>query len=417
MISQPNKKGETTEMNDLKTAFLVQVEEIESELIKIRQYLHKHPELSYQEYETANYIEKQLTTMGISNKRISKTGVIALIEGEKESTSKEKITIGIRADTDALPIHEQTGLPFSSVNQGVMHACGHDGHTAILLGAAQLLQQNKNEIAGNILCVFQHAEEEGGGAKELIDLGIIETYNVSAFMALHLWPHLPLGTIGIRYGSMTAACDDFDIKIVGKSGHSARPNEGIDAISIAIKIINSIQQMKLSMISPLDASVIHFGQINGGSGRNVIADQVTIKGTVRSLTPKVREKLAQEINRLAQSTGEMFGAQVSVNYEYGPAPVTNDDLVTQVVAKSSQSLWGTEKLTEIKDPSLGADDFGEFAQKVPSTYFRLGIRDHKHHYDLHHPKFSFDEKALSIGAATFAYSAINTISEMEEKKC
>lgn len=401
-------------MSSLKEIMISQSKELESKLTKIRRHLHKHPELSLKEYETAHYIEKQLTTLGIPYERVGETGVVAHIKGEKSTDSTSVPTIGLRADIDALPIREQTDLPFSSINEGVMHACGHDGHTTILLGAAELLYKNRKHIPGNILCVFQHAEEEGDGAKEMVELGIIENYNVSAFMGLHLWPHLPLGTIGVRTGSMTAACDDFDIEVMGKSGHSARPQEGIDALSIAFKIIEAMQYIKATSISPLDSSIIHIGQINGGDNRNVIADHVTLKGTVRTLSPKIRRHLAKEINRLTQGIGKMYGAKTSLNYEYGPAPITNDAFITQIIKESSETLWGNQKVVELLEPSLGADDFGEFAQQVPSSYFRLGIQDEDHYHDLHHPKFSFDEKILPIGAVTFAHSAINAITKMEE---
>ncbi|MFA1820164.1 M20 family metallopeptidase [Virgibacillus oceani] len=387
--------------------------EIEEELISIRRHLHKYPELSFKEFETSNYIEQKLKEIGLPHKRIGDTGIVAWIDGEKETGSSSSFTIGLRADIDALPIKEQTGLPFSSENEGVMHACGHDGHTTILLGAARLLYQNKEHFKGKVVCVFQPGEEEDGAAKEMIRLGVLEHPKVNAMVGLHLWPYIPFGTVGIRSGSMTASCDDFTIKIKGKSGHGARPYEGVDAIAVSQYIMQAFQHLVVKTTSPLDPIVVHVGKINGGSARNVIADEVVLEGTTRTLTNEYREMIEKEVKRLAENIAHNYNANIEVDYVWGHSPITNDEEITNIVNESVREQWGYEKVVELGEPSLGADDFGDFSQVVPCCYFRLGIKkgDEKAH-SLHHPKFSFDDTILLRGAATFAYIAIKAINKM-----
>lgn len=398
----------------LSDLFTARSEELQQEFITIRRHLHKYPELSFEEYETSNFIAKKLEEFGIKYERVGDTGIKAVIEGEQENLSA-KFTVALRADIDALPIKEETGEPYSSVYEGIMHACGHDGHTTILLGAARLLHEYRKHFNGKVVCIFQPGEEADGAAKRMIELGVLENPKVDRMVALHLWPYIPFGSIGIRNGSMTASCDDFTIEVYGKSGHSARPHEGVDSINIAMKIIQAIEHLVMKMNNPLNPIVVHVGKITGGTARNVIAEKTVLEGTSRALTEENRTMLKREITRISKQIAEVFHAQADVHFMDGNAPVLNDETVTSIVEEAAIELWGKEKVVELDQPSLGADDFGDFSLIVPSTYFRLGIeKDGEELYSLHHPKFNFDDTLLSTGVATFAYTAVKLL-ECSEK--
>lgn len=398
----------------LSDLFTARSEELQQEFITIRRHLHKYPELSFEEYETSNFIAKKLEEFGIKYERVGDTGIKAVIEGEQENLSA-KFTVALRADIDALPIKEETGEPYSSVYEGIMHACGHDGHTTILLGAARMLHEYRKHFNGKVVCIFQPGEEADGAAKRMIELGVLENPKVDRMVALHLWPYIPFGSIGIRNGSMTASCDDFTIEVYGKSGHSARPHEGVDSINIAMKIIQAIEHFVMKMNNPLNPIVVHVGKITGGTARNVIAEKTVLEGTSRALTEENRTMLKREITRISKQIAEVFHAQADVHFMDGNAPVLNDETVTSIVEEAAIELWGKEKVVELDQPSLGADDFGDFSLIVPSTYFRLGIeKDGEEVYSLHHPKFNFDDTLLSTGVATFAYTAVKLL-ECSEK--
>lgn len=398
----------------LSDLFTARSEELQQEFITIRRHLHKYPELSFEEYETSNFIAKKLEEFGIKYERVGDTGIKAVIEGEQENLSA-KFTVALRADIDALPIKEETGEPYSSLNEGIMHACGHDGHTTILLGAARMLHEYRKHFNGKVVCIFQPGEEADGAAKRMIELGVLENPKVDRMVALHLWPYIPFGSIGIRNGSMTASCDDFTIEVYGKSGHSARPHEGVDSINIAMKIIQAIEHLVMKMNNPLNPIVVHVGKITGGTARNVIAEKTVLEGTSRALTEENRTMLKREITRISKQIAEVFHAQADVHFMDGNAPVLNDETVTSIVEEAAIELWGKEKVVELDQPSLGADDFGDFSLIVPSTYFRLGIeKDGEEVYSLHHPKFNFDDTLLSTGVATFAYTAVKLL-ECSEK--
>lgn len=398
----------------LSDLFTARSEELQQEFITIRRHLHKYPELSFEEYETSNFIAKKLEEFGIKYERVGDTGIKAVIEGEQENLSA-KFTVALRADIDALPIKEETGEPYSSVYEGIMHACGHDGHTTILLGAARMLHEYRKHFNGKVVCIFQPGEEADGAAKQMIELGVLEDPKVDRMVALHLWPYIPFGSIGIRSGSMTASCDDFTIEVYGKSGHSARPHEGVDSINIAMKIIQAIEHLVMKMNNPLNPIVVHVGKITGGTARNVIAEKTVLEGTSRALTEENRTMLKREITRISKQIAEVFHAQADVHFMDGNAPVLNDETVTSIVEEAAIELWGKEKVVELDQPSLGADDFGDFSLIVPSTYFRLGIeKDGEEVYSLHHPKFNFDDTLLSTGVATFAYTAVKLL-ECSEK--
>ncbi|MGE7185014.1 M20 metallopeptidase family protein [Peribacillus sp. NPDC006672] len=381
-------------------------EELSSKLIEVRRYIHQYPELSFQEYNTCDYIAKILKQWGIPYNKIGETGIFVDIIGENGGGPH----IGIRADIDALPIQEQTGLPFSSMNQGVMHACGHDGHTTILLGTAYQLFKQRSKLAGRVRCIFQPGEEADGAAQHLIDLGVLESPSVDGMLALHLWPHLPHGTIGVKYGAITASCDDFVIEIEGESGHSARPHQAIDAITISSQIIQALHTLVTKSSNPVEPVVVHVGKINGGTASNIVANRVVLEGTIRAVTYETRNKLKSQVSNLCKQLAEAFSGKATVHYKEGLPPVINSELMTRAVEESAIGIFGPDKVVHLKEPSMGADDFGEFAKKVPSAYFRLGTAiEGKQVFDLHHPQFEFDESIIVIGVELFTFIILNRL--------
>jgi len=385
--------------------------ELFDELINIRRHLHQYPELSFEEHETSNYIRSILEAWNISYQQVGETGVIVDIVGEKGNGAH----IGIRADIDALPIQENTGLPFSSKNEGIMHACGHDGHTTILLGTVYMLNRFKDQFLGRVRCIFQPGEEADGAAKQMIEQGVLDNPKVNEMLALHLWPHIPFGTIGVKDGPITASCDQFKIMIKGKSGHSARPHQAIDAIAISTHVIQALSHLVVKENNPIDPIVIHIGKISGGVASNVVADGVMMEGTLRSLVKDNRVRVKERLIQLVQNLVESYGGKAEVMYADGHPAVINDKKVTKVVAESVKELYGEEALVRLKEPSMGGDDFGAFAERVPSTYFRLGIKkENELCYDLHHPQFQFDERIIAVGVEVFTLSVLKRL--VEERK-
>ncbi|MBI0581186.1 amidohydrolase [Neobacillus cucumis] len=387
-------------------------EEVTQKLIEIRRHLHQHPELSFQEYNTCGYIARVLEEWGIPYNRIGETGIfVDIIGGNRQGPH-----IGIRADIDALPIQEQTELPFSSANPGVMHACGHDGHTTILLGTVYQLHRLRDKFSGRVRCIFQPGEEADGAAQQLINLGLLKNPTVDAMLALHLWPHLPHGTIGIKYGAITASCDDFTVEIEGKSGHSARPHQAIDAITISSQIIQSLHTLVTKSSNPVEPVVVHIGKINGGTASNIVADKVVLEGTSRAVTFETRKRLKSQLINLCENIAKSFGGKATVHYKDGHPPVINSEWVTKAVEECAAELFGSEKVVQLKEPSMGADDFGAFAQMVPSTYFRLGTAlEGKQAFDLHHPQFEFDESIIPIGVQLFTSTVLSKLSRGVEE--
>jgi amidohydrolase len=382
--------------------------ELFEELIKIRRHLHQYPELSFEEYETSNYIRSILEAWNISYQQVGETGLIVDIVGEKGDGAH----IGIRADIDALPIQENTGFSFSSKNEGIMHACGHDGHTTILLGTVYMLNRFKDQFAGRVRCIFQPGEEADGAAEQMIKQGVLENPKVNEMLALHLWPHIPFGTVGVKDGAITASCDQFKIVINGKSGHSARPHQGIDAIAISSHVIQALLHLVVKENNPLDPIVVHVGKINGGVASNVIADKVVIEGTLRCLVKDTRKRIKERVIQLVQNVVESYGGKAEVMFANGHPAVINDDNVTKLVEEAVLELYGEDALIRLKEPSMGADDFGSFAEQVPSTYFRLGIKkENELCYDLHHPQFQFDERIIAIGIEVFTLSVLKRLEE------
>ncbi|NCO73871.1 MAG: amidohydrolase [Cyanobacteria bacterium] len=370
-------------------------------LIEIRRHFHAHPELSAQEYQTATYVAGVLSSCGLHvTEGIGKTGVIGELKGNGKST----LHLAIRTDMDALPIQEATQLEYASRVSGVMHACGHDLHTTVGLGTAMILSQLKDSLLGDIRFIFQPAEEIAQGALWMVEDGVMK--DISAIFGVHVFPSIPARCVGIRYGALTSAMDDLEIIIQGEAGHGARPHQAIDAIWISAQVITSLQQAISRMQNPLDPLVLTIGQINGGKAPNIIADQVKMIGTVRSLNPEVREKLPTWIKGIVEGICHTYGAKCQINYRHRLPSVQNDVELTKIIEKAALEALGEKQVISILEPSLGAEDFAVYLEHAHGTMFRLGVGKENHHnYPLHHPRFELDESSLTTGVVTMAYSA------------
>ncbi|CEJ46883.1 M20 family metallopeptidase [Umezakia ovalisporum] len=371
-------------------------------LIEIRRHIHLHPELSGQEYQTSAFVAGVLSSTGLHvEEGIGKTGVI----GELHNTGTDERVLAIRTDMDALPIQERTKLEYASRIEGVMHACGHDVHTTVGLGTAMVLSQIAEELAGKVRFLFQPAEEIAQGASWMVKDGAMS--QVTAVLGLHVFPSIPAGSIGIRYGALTAAADDLEIIIIGESGHGARPHEAIDAIWIASQVITALQQAISRTQNPLRPVVLSIGKIMGGRAPNVIADQVQLLGTVRSLHPETRSQLPNWIENIVANVCHSYGARYRINYRQGVPSVQNDYAMTQLLQSSAEEAWGSEHVQVLPEPSLGAEDFSVYLEQAPGSMFRLGVgyKDRIINHPLHHPEFEVDESAIIIGVVTMAYAA------------
>jgi amidohydrolase len=377
------------------------VETLAPRLIEIRRHIHAHPELSGEEHQTAAYIAGVLSAAGLQTQEsVGKTGVV----GELTGTGTDGRLLAIRTDMDALPIVERTGLAFSSRNEGVMHACGHDVHTTVGLGTAMVLAQLGEELPGKMRFIFQPAEEIAQGAAWMVDDGAMQ--GVDSIFSLHVFPSIPAGSIGIRYGALTAAADDLEITILGESGHGARPHEAIDAIWIASQVITGLQQAISRTQNPLRPIVLTIGKISGGRAHNIIADRVVMTGTVRSLHLDTHATLPAWIEQITTDICRTYGAKCQVDYRRGVPSVQNDMVLTQILESAARAACGSDRVQILPEPSLGAEDFSVYLQHAPGSMFRLGVgvAEGKNH-PLHHPQFMVDEQAIVTGVVTMAYTA------------
>ena len=375
---------------------------ISSRLVEIRRHIHAHPELSGEEYQTAAFIAGVLSANGLHvEEGIGRTGVI----GELKGTQSSDNILAIRTDMDALPIQERTSLEYASRIPGVMHACGHDIHTTVGLGTAMILSQIASELGGKVRFIFQPAEEIAQGANWMVKDGVMN--NVAAILGLHVFPSIPAGSIGIRYGALTAAADDLEIIIIGESGHGARPHEAIDAIWIASQVITSLQQAISRTQNPLRPVVLSIGKINGGRAPNIIADRVQLLGTVRSLHPETRNNLPDWIEKIVSNVCNSYNAKYEVNYRQGVPSVQNDNALTQLLQSAAEEAWTNERVQILPEPSLGAEDFSIYLEHAPGAMFRLGVGYEERiiNHPLHHPQFEVDESAIMTGVVTLAYAA------------
>ncbi len=375
------------------------------ELIEIRRHLHAHPELSGNEHQTAALVAGELRRYGWTvTESIGRTGLIA--ELGQISTP----LVGLRVDMDALPVEEKTGLSYSSLTPGVMHACGHDIHTCIGLGVARLFAENQSQLTG-LRLLFQPAEEIASGARWMKKDGA--TKGLNALFGVHVYPELPVGSIGVRSGILTAAAGKLEIQIIGSGGHGARPHQTIDSIWIASKVISGIQEAISRQLDSLMPVVVSFGKIDGGQAFNVIADRVKLLGTVRCLDAKLNETLPQWIEDTVKGIANSLGAEALVTYTSIAPPVCNDPGLTSIVEEAGKSLLGEVNVKQLELPSLGAEDFAELIEDVPGTMFRLGVAPPEGCAPLHNGYFSPDEKSIEIGIRVI-FQALMTWMEIQK---
>lgn len=393
-----------------KEAILQEAEAMKDWLVSIRRDFHMHPELSTKEFRTHDKIIEYLTELGIEyESNVADTGVVGIIRGEKDGK-----TVALRGDIDALPITETNDVPYKSTNEGVMHACGHDAHTTIVLGAAKYLQENRDKFAGNVKLFFQPAEETVGGAERMIKQGAMENPKVDAVFGLHVDTVLPAGQIGVRYGQMNASTDTVVLTIKGKSAHGAYPSGGIDSIVIAAHVVTALQTIVSRNVDPRDSAVVTLGVIQGGTQSNIIANEVTITGTVRTLTPEVRATVLKRIEEILAQTTKTFGADYHFHLaEGGYIALTNTDDIVDIAKESGEQLLGEENVIEVEQASLGGEDFSFFAEAAPSAFFRLGARNEEKGivHGGHTEKFNVDEACLPVGVALQVKNVLSFLKE------
>ncbi|MEK3910220.1 M20 family metallopeptidase [Paenibacillus sp. FSL H7-0331] len=376
-------------------------EAFKAQVIEWRRHLHRNPELSFQEFKTAEFVEETLRGFGgLEISRPTPTSVLARLIGPRPGK-----VLAIRADMDALPIQEENELEFASAVPGVMHACGHDGHTAMVLGVAKLLTSRREQLSGEIRFIFQHAEEmPPGGAQEMVDAGVME--GVDFVVGSHLSSKLALGRIGIAYGAMMASPDNFTITIRGKGGHAAAPHLTVDPIIIGAQAVINLQHIVSRNIDPMEQLVVSVTQFIGGSANNVIPGTVKLGGTVRSFDPHIRSAAPKHFHRILRGITEAHGAEYVLEYEYGYSPVLNEQEITRVVEQAAVDLFGREAVVHIP-PSMGGEDFSAYQQVTPGVFFNIGAenKDKGIVYPHHHPRFTVDEDALAMGVQVFLRTA------------
>lgn len=382
-------------------------------LVEVRRQIHMHPELGFEEVETAKLVADWLERFGLEVKTgVAKTGVVGLLRGKAPGK-----TVAVRADMDCLPMDEPQRVPYASRVKGKMHACGHDAHTTILLGVARFFSGLSDRVRGNIKWIFQPAEEGGGGGEVMVKEGVLEDPKVDAIFGAHVFPLLPIGKVGVYEKEGLAAADRITIKVVGKGGHGAFPHLCKDPILAAGHLITQIHSVVSRDINPVESGVISICRIAGGTAFNIIPDEVELWGTVRSLTPEVREKLRTRLAEVVKGVAESFGVDGRLDYAYGYPVLVNDPEMSKLVAKACADGIGPENVVVVK-PAMGGEDFAYYLEKVPGAFFRLGIRNEEkgiiHPY--HSTLFDIDEEVLPLGVEMFAriidrYLALGLFSE------
>lgn len=379
------------------------------EIRACRRHIHQHPELSFQEFETAKFIQQKLTEYGIPfTANIAKTGIVAIVEGKNPSSK----TIALRADMDALPILEQNNNEYTSQIKGVMHACGHDAHTACLLGAGKILQTLKNEFEGSVKLIFQPSEEKlPGGASEMIKAGVLENPQVEGIIGQHVFTPFKVGTVAFCFGNMMASTDEIYITIKGKGGHGAYPQDTKDPVMMAAQMLVAMQQVVSRAVSPFQPAVLTFGKVIANGATNIIPDEVYLEGTFRAMDETVRSAAHQQIKEIAKNTVAAFGGTVDVNIAIGYPVLTNNDALTQRSYDRAVAYLGKENVITTT-PRMGAEDFAFYSQKVPACFYRLGTGnpDKGITSNIHTPTFNIDENALVTGMGLMAFHALGELS-------
>ena len=387
--------------------FNIEANHIKDELIEIRRTLHQYPELGFEETNTSKFIKDFLRKEGIQFKEFAGTGVCGIIEGTKEGVNNK--VIGLRADIDGLPMQDKKVCSYASKVSGKMHACGHDGHTTILLGAAKLLNKNKDKFNGTVKLIFEPAEETTGGAKVMIEEGVLTNPTVDVMCGLHVEETLDAGMIMVRRGTVNAASNPFNITIKGSGGHGAYPDTAIDPIVMASHVVTSLQSIVSREIKPVNPTVVTIGSIHGGTAQNIIPNEVKLGGIIRTMTNEDREFAKARLKEIVNGICTTFRGSAEIEIEESYPCLYNDDNMVKILEDSAINIIGSENVKVQKNPKLGVESFAYFANKVPSVFYFLGIRNEEKGivHPAHNSLFDIDEDALPIGVAIQCEVAMN----------
>jgi amidohydrolase len=372
-------------------------------IVSLRRDIHREPELGFDTEKTAGKVLAALEGLPLDIETgFAKNGIVATLEGEGDGP-----TVALRADMDALPILEDTGLPFASETEGKMHACGHDGHTSMLVGAAYMLSDMRGRLGGTVKFIFQPAEEGGGGGKVMVDEGVAD--DISSIFALHLWPGLPFGKVATKAGPIMAAADAFEMEVKATGSHGAMPHLGSDAVAIAAQVVTALQTIVSREVDPVEPAVLTVGEIGAGTAFNVIPDKAHLGGTVRTLNADLRQKMPQRMEELARGIAKGMRGDVALDYTFSYPVTVNDEAAANLALDVAEDLFGGESVVELPNPSMGAEDFSYFLESVPGAFIWLGIGEDAS--GLHTPKFAFDEEILPRGSALLAALAIEALQQ------
>ncbi len=389
-------------------------EQYSADVIKQRRHIHANPELSYQEFNTARYVAGELKSFGLEPKEgIATTGVVVEIKGK----NPDRKTVALRADMDALPIHEANAVPYKSKVDGVMHACGHDVHTSSLLGTARILHQVRDSFEGSVRLIFQPGEEKNpGGASYMIRDGVLKNPQPASIIGQHVFPLLPVGKIGFREGMYMASCDELYLKVIGKGGHAGAPDLTVDPILIASHILIALQQIISRNASPKQPTVLSFGRIIAEGATNIIPNEVNIAGTFRAMNEEWRESALGKIKKMAESIAEGMGGKCEVEISRGYPYLENNPQLTRRIRQAAADYVGKENVVDI-DITLAAEDFSYYSQVIPASFYRLGTRNESKGITsyVHTPTFDIDEDALKIGPGLMAWMAIRELEFFNEQ--
>jgi len=375
------------------------IRSLQPQLVEWRRHLHQRPELGFKEQLTAQLIAQKLQEWGIEHQTgIAQTGIVATIPSNRPGP-----VLAIRADMDALPVQEENDVPYRSMHDGVMHACGHDGHVAIALGTAYYLSQHRDDFAGTVKFIFQPAEEGPGGAKPMVEAGVLKNPDVDAIIGLHLWNNLPLGTVGVRSGALMAAVECFKCTILGKGGHGAMPHQTIDSVVVSAQIVNALQTIVARNVDPIESAVVTVGELHAGTAQNVIAGTARMSGTVRYFNPKLEGYFGKRLEQVIAGVCQSQGASYELDYWHLYPPVINDVKIAELVRSVASEVIETPAGIVPECQTMGGEDMAFFLQAVPGCYFFLGSANPSKDlaYPHHHPRFDFDETALGMGVEIF----------------
>jgi amidohydrolase len=388
--------------------FKLEVAAVAGDVVRWRRHVHQHPELSFQEQETAKFVIERLQEFGgLEISTPTKTSVVADLVGGRPGPR-----LALRADTDALPIMEENEFDFASQSPGVMHACGHDGHTAMLLGTARVLTKLRADLPGRVRFIFQHAEELApGGAQELVSAGVMS--GVDMIVGAHLDAQLEVGKVGVRVGAMNSSADEFWITIHGVGGHAAHPDHTVDCVAIGAEVVTNLQHVVSRNVDPREALVLSVTQFNAGTAENVTPGVAKLSGTVRAFSPELRARAPELMERVIRGITEAHGATYTLDYQTGCAAVVNDARVTQMWRQAATRALGAEQVEDVPR-RMGSEDFSAYQEKVPGTFFRVGgfNRDKGIIYPGHHARFTVDEAALAVGVETFVSGSFALLGEL-----